>query len=239
MVACGSRAPRSRVLQSRPPCGSRCGLLHLLLCLAPVWSFGPCVACQYPMDLLHGPALEESSEDAPPLSRSKLADIRGKDVRQERLRLAKIGQGSGKYASRRWSHSSVFFPGSCLQCQDEGPCFRFLRLSVCPFSLLQFTLPSIMLPGPLAYSTAWHNWGYPNLFLYVFVQLLMQSKTHSGLFSALCRFPLLTIYQLIRTAWFAPFFLIHWLDKCLLLGYSSAYMLVPFYLGIALLFSIW
>ena len=70
---------------------ARCGLLHLLLCLAPVWSFGPCVACQYPMDLLHGPALEESSEDAPPLSRSKLADIRGKDVRQERLRLAKIG----------------------------------------------------------------------------------------------------------------------------------------------------
>ena len=29
-----------------------------------------------------------------------------------------------------------------------------------------FTLPSIMLPGPLAYSTAWHNWGYPNLFLF-------------------------------------------------------------------------
>ena len=43
------------------------------------------------MDLLHGPAFEESSEDAPPLSRSKLADIRGKDVGQERLRLAKIG----------------------------------------------------------------------------------------------------------------------------------------------------
>ena len=178
------------------------------------------------MDLLHGPAFEESFEDAPPLSRSKLADIRGKDVREEPLRLAKIGQGSGKYASRRWSHSSVFFPGSCLQCQDEGPCFRFLRLSVCPFSLL---LPSIMLPGPLAYSTAWHNWGYPHLFLYVFVQLLMQSKTHSGPVSALCRFPLLTIYQLIRTAWFAPFFLIHY--KCLLRGYSSAYMFVPFLFG--------
>ena len=59
----------------------------------------------------------------------------------------------------------------------------------------------------------------------------MQSKTHSDLFSALCRFPLLTIYQLIRTAWFVPGFLIHWLDKCLLLGYSSAYMLLAFWFG--------
>ena len=40
---------------------------------------------------------------------------------------------------------------SCLQCQDEGPCFCFLRLLVCPFSLLPFTLHGIILPGTLFY----------------------------------------------------------------------------------------